>query len=549
MSDVYRHGTYVEELATSVQAMTQVTQPAVFFGTAPVHLASNAAESNKPMMCASMSEFVAYFGWSDDFAKYTLCEAAQVCFQLYSVAPVIFVNVLDATKHGKQAAATVEGVSAAIKISAPIILPTLKVSTGAKPVTASILGVQSTEPITIPAAIDATNFKVAAGDEELTVGDDYTVGSGTITLTDAGLAKVDGALTFTSGVDTFAELIADTDYTAAFNSSGEVVLTIVNTGKVVDDKISLSYTELDASLVTASDIVGGVDIATGKNTGIEVVEEIYSRFGLVPGTLAAPGFSTNSAVAAMLHAKAWAVNGVFKSIAVADIDTATTRTYNEVNTIKASKNYTDPFLIACWPQVALNGVRYNLSTHVAALMGRVDAEHGGIPYKSPSNEGLNIDEAVLSDGTEVSLGRAQGNYLNGQGVVTALNFAGWRLWGNRTSAYPGNVDVKDSFIACRRMMNWLANSIIVNFLSQIDQPISKRRVEDAIERINRWLEGLRSSGAMLGGRMEFLESENPTTSLVDGVAVFHLYVGLMPPMREADIRIEVDVNYLATLFG
>lgn len=549
MSDVYRHGVYVEELDTSVQAMTQVATPAVVFGTAPVHLATNAQETNRPMMCTSLAEFAQYFGWSEDFDKYTLCEAARVFFSLYNVAPVVFVNVLDAAKHGAEGSLELTAVTSPITIEDAVLLPTLKVATGSKPETATIIGVTGTDPITIPSAIDAGEMTVTSGEVTLEAATDYTVSGGKLTLTETGAAKVTGNLTFTSGADTYCELVADEDYTAAYNSKGECVLTLISANKVVDGELFLSFTRLDASAVTASDVVGGVDITTGRNTGIECVEEVYPRFGVVPGTLIAPKFSANAAVAAALHAKARSINGIFKAIAVADIDTTATRTYNDVNTIKASKNYSDPFMIATWPKVALNGEQFNLSTHVAALMGQVDAEHGGIPYKSPSNEIINVDQTLLGDGTDVFLGRAQANYLNGQGVVTALNFAGWKCWGNRTGAYPNNVDVKDSFIPCRRMMNWISNSLVVNYFSQIDEPISKRQIEALISRANDWFNGLVARDALLGGRVEFLESENPQTSLVDGVITLHVYAGLMPPMRELDFRIEVDVNYLSTLFA
>ena len=63
-----------------------------------------------------------------------------------------------------------------------------------------------------------------------------------------------------------------------------------------------------------------------------------------------------------------------------------------------------------------------------------------------------MDSCVTDDGREVDLGLETANYLNGQGIVTALNWTGgWRAWGNRTGAYPDNTDVKDKFISVRRI--------------------------------------------------------------------------------------------------
>ena len=545
----YKHGIYTSEVPTTIIPTISVTTPTVVFGTAPIHLATDPAPANSPVLCHTLAEFVQQFGWSDDFDKYTLCEAAQVHLQLFSVAPVVFVNVLDADKHSKESTATVEGVSNEATLSVPMILSTLKVTTGEKPVEAVVIGIENTDPITIPAKIDAENFKVTSGDTELKITEDYTVASGKITLTEDGLSKINGSLTFTSGGETFAELIVDIDYTAAYNSKGEVVLTVVNTDKVVDDKISLTYNEIDASLVTESDIIGGVDITTGKNTGLELVEEVYPRFGLIPGQLIAPKYSSSSVVAAMLKAKCSAINGVFKALAIADISTSKVRKYTGVNLEKNGNNFVDPFLVATYPKVALGGTQYHLSTQLAALMCKVDAEHDDIPYKSPSNESLQCDQTVLSDGTDIFLGKAQANYLNGQGIVTALNFVGgWRCWGNRTSAYPANTDPKDSFIPVRRMFNWIANTLVTSFWSKIDEPINKRLIESVVDSANIWLNGLTARGALVGGRVEVLDTENPETDLLDGIIRFHVYIAPPTPAREISFVQEYDPSYLAGLF-
>lgn len=63
-------------------------------------------------------------------------------------------------------------------------------------------------------------------------------------------------------------------------------------------------------------------------------------------------------------------------------------------------------------------------------MGVLDAKNNDIPYESPSNKNIQMDGLCLSDGTEVVLDLEQANYLNGQGVVTALNFiGGWEIVG------------------------------------------------------------------------------------------------------------------------
>jgi len=82
-----------------------------------------------------------------------------------------------------------------------------------------------------------------------------------------------------------------------------------------------------------------------------------------------------------------------------------------------------------------------MAQQAAALTAVVDAKHGGIPYASPSNYNLMMT-APVADGKNVWLDLVEANYLNANGVTTALNFTdGWKLWGNRTAAFPGNHDV------------------------------------------------------------------------------------------------------------
>ena len=146
--------------------------------------------------------------------------------------------------------------------------------------------------------------------------------------------------------------------------------------------------------------------------------------------------------------------------------------------------------------VKLGNEKYHLSTQIASLMNRTDSQHDDVPYYSPSNKNLQADGACLVDGTEIFMNSAQAGYLNGQGIVTALNFiGGWKLWGNRTTAYPSNTDVKDSFITNRRMFNWVGNTLVTTFWSKIDEPTNKRLIETVVDSANIWLNGLSAKGA------------------------------------------------------
>lgn len=103
----YKHGVYTSEAATSIISPVNTTAGLpVIYGTAPVHLATDRAEVNKPTLCHTYAEAVAAFGYSDDWKNFTLCEAIYSYFTLYGVSPVVLVNVLDPDTHKKEVGPT-----------------------------------------------------------------------------------------------------------------------------------------------------------------------------------------------------------------------------------------------------------------------------------------------------------------------------------------------------------------------------------------------------------------------------------------------------------
>ncbi|MBR1645184.1 MAG: hypothetical protein IJ774_05425 [Selenomonadaceae bacterium] len=545
----FKHGIYTTEVSTSITPLAQITMPTVAIGTAPVHLATDAAEPNTPVLCSTLREFVEQFGWSDDFESYTLCEAARVHFSLYGIAPVIFINVLNPLKHAKTTTVEVTGTSAPVTLSQPIVAGSIKVTTEKLPTTKTLIGIIDEDAeIDIPAEITG-DFTLTAGDNELDLTTDYTINNGKISLTDDGKLKFDGALTFTAHDGGETVLVEDDDYTIERGDTATTLtLTIAGAAKVTDDKIKVTFREIDATAVTSSTIIGGVDTMTGDNLGIECVEDIYPKLGVVPGTLIAPKFSTDSVVAATLAAKAKSINGCFKTIAIADLPTDAATKYNNVNLVKTGKNFVDGFLVSAWSKVTLSGEQYHLSTHLAALMCAVDAARGDIPFKSPSNEYLQVDGMCLADGKPVYLGKSTANYINGLGVVTALNFGGWRSWGNYTSAFPDDSN-PINFISVRRMMNWICNMLTVNFFSRIDSPMNRVLVDAVLDSVRLWLNGLAKSGAILGGDIAFLEEDNPTNELALGNMVFRMDVGFAVPAQKIQFTVQFNHEYFSALFS
>lgn len=310
----------------------------------------------------------------------------------------------------------------------------------------------------------------------------------------------------------------------------------------------------DPAAVTSAHIIGGIDSATLRKTGLELVSECFPRYRLVPGSLLAPRFSEESAVAVSMGAKSKGINGLFNALALADVPTAEVPLYTDVPGYKERNNLTDERLVLCWPTIALGDRRYHLSTQLAGRISMTDSENGNSPHVSPSNKRAYMDRAVTvaADGTETEiwLGLTENNYLNGQGIVTVNNFdGGWKFWGNRTACYPSVTDPKDAFIPIRRFFNWYQNTFILTYFSQVDGPITKRFIERILKSEQIRLDGFTSRGIINGGRISYLEAENPLTDIMDGLLRFHLWLSPPPPARSIEGIFEFDPTYLEALFG
>ena len=302
---------------------------------------------------------------------------------------------------------------------------------------------------------------------------------------------------------------------------------------------------------SANAIIGGYDGASGKYTGLELVNYVYPKFRLIPGMILAPTWSQVAEVAAVMKAKAESVSGVFSCVALVDIPCVPNGAYaySAVSQWKTSKNLTDKRMIVCWPCVKLGDKVYHLSTQLAGVMARTDHERGDVPYKSPSNELLQCEACTDMVGNEIPLTLEEANYLNSQGVVTALNWTGgWRVWGNRTGAYPASTDVKDVFIPVRRMYDYIGNMFITTFWQEADQPMTARLVRQIVNSFNMYMNSLQAREMILGGRVEFKVNENALTDITNGILRFHVYFTPPVPAETIEGIFEYDPEYLQVLF-
>lgn len=103
MASIYKHG------IRSRRVPTQISIPIksdgciqCVVGTAPVNMAEDPYDTvYKPFVFHSKAAAVSGLGYCTDFADYTLCQSMYASFDVFGVAPVIMINVLDPKRHVK----------------------------------------------------------------------------------------------------------------------------------------------------------------------------------------------------------------------------------------------------------------------------------------------------------------------------------------------------------------------------------------------------------------------------------------------------------------
>ena len=337
----------------------------------------------------------------------------------------------------------------------------------------------------------------------------------------------------------------DVDYTLAFNEYGKLIITRVAEGSLLEeDELTIQYDYIDASMVTADDIIGGIDAETGKKKGLEVIADVFPAYAVIPTLILAPGFSHLPGVAQVMATKTKNINGVFNAVAIADIQDETLKVYNKVPEYKNNNSIIDANLIVCFPRVTNAGSEHWLSTHLAGVIATTDSDNGGAPHISPSNQSAKID-GLINNGEIIKLGLDEANYLNENGIVTALNFiGGFKIWGNRTSAYPSNTDVKDMFIPVRRVFSWIGNTLITNFWQNVDMPINKRNIENILNNVQFWLDSLQAEEVLNGATVTFPDELNSDTELLNGKLKFKLQMAAPTPAEDIEFILEYDVSLL-----
>ena len=474
----YLHGAYGEITDSKVTNATQADVVAAYIGTAPINLIRNYAERNlvnMPIKVANMSDTQSILGYSENWKDFTLCEAFAEHFDntVENVGPIYVVNVLDPATHKKAEKTSKE------------------------------------------------------------------------------LSFINQRAEFESSdiiLDTFAiaDKVEGVDYSLAYNfAKGAVIVTLL--ADADDAKLQCSYDTVDASAVEAADIIGQTT-EDGEYTGLHAMKLLYQNHNAVLNLLTAPGWSHIPEVYKAMVNIVQKLNGHWDGFVNADIpledkDGSAIDTIAKAIAWKEANGYTSERSKVCWPMVKDGSGRvFHLSTATQATMLRVDLSHDAVPFESPSNKEI-MGTALFFGEESKNRGFDQhtANTLNEKGVTTACFWGGqWVLWGSHTAAfaYNGNTDARAIFDVNIRMLMHITNGFQLRHGTEIDSPMTPQDKDTILNEEREQLDTLVGIGALIGTpSVEFVESANPASEMVNGDFVWDFSATPTPPFKSGTARV------------
>ena len=315
----------------------------------------------------------------------------------------------------------------------------------------------------------------------------------------------------------------------------------------------VSYDYADPTKVTAADLIGAVN-AAGVRTGLKALKDTYNLFGFFAKILIAPGYCTQNSVAVELIAMATQLG------AVTYIDAPIGTTYAQALAGRGPAgtinfNTSSDRVRPCYPHVKVYDPETNaerlepLSARAAGLRAKVDLEKG-FWWSSSNHELAGVIGVERQLSAMIDDPQSEVNLLNEQGITTVFSSygTGFRLWGNRSAAWPSVTHMRN-FENVRRTGDMINESLRYFSLQFIDMPINQALIDALLESVNGYGRKLIGDGALLGFKAWFDPARNEETELANGHLLISYKYTVPPPLERLTYETEITSEYLLTLKG
>lgn len=454
----YKHGAYGVIQAVGSRVADESQGAIVYVGTAPVHNVEGGANNvNKPIVVNNIAEARKYFGYSDEWDKYTLCEAMHVHLENKGVGPLVFINVLNPATHKASDAGTVSKTPENGRVTIPaaqdIILDSVVVKSGN---TAKIKG---------------TDYAIA-----------YNVEKKTITISELTAGALGtSALTITyNTID--ASAVTTADVIGASDGLG------LNTGIFAIKNVYQLTGYIPAYLA-----------APGFSSVPAVHAAMYQNSVKVNG-----------------H---WDVY-MFVDLPIVNGETPltldTAKTYKNGNGY-TKENETVFFPLA----QGTDGKIYHLSVLAAANFQELLLAQDGIPYKTASNTDCSLIENLYlgaSNTGRVYDDSIINEKLNKNGIASAAYVGGrWAIWGCHSADYDQeNGDQINVAETNRMMLYYISNDFQHRRTPDVDKPMTANDLQTIIAEEQTRVDALLNIGALTRGVVTLNADAQAKSDIMNG---------------------------------
>ncbi|OSM01655.1 phage tail sheath subtilisin-like domain-containing protein [Magnetofaba australis] len=291
---------------------------------------------------------------------------------------------------------------------------------------------------------------------------------------------------------------------------------------------------------TLSNVIGGVNAATGDYEGVQALLAAESVAKVQPRILVTPGFSHQAAVLTEMLG----IADRLRAVIIADGPNTTDAdaiTYRE--SFGSDRVFiVDPW-VRVWDSVANAETVAPASARVAGMIVKSDNERGF--WWSPSNREM-YGIIGTARAVDFSLGdvNARANYLNENEVATIIQKDGYRLWGNRSCSS----DSKWAFLSVRRTADMINDSLQRAHMWAVDRNITRTYVEDVTAGVQAYLDHLTAIGAILGGKCWADPELNTPDQVTQGKVYFDFDFTPPYPAEHVTFRSHMINDYIEEVF-
>ncbi len=484
----YKHGTYGEFAESIGERAALGGTVAVYVGAAPVHLIRGyAAYVNAPVKLTNFNAVKRYFGYSENWSAFDLCEAFHLHFNNSAggIGPIAAINVLNPDIHRKEAE-TVQTLTfingrATIK-SDTIILDTL----------------------VLPDKAEGVDYSV-----------DYDYTKGQVIIDSIGDTKITGAVDAVffevdPGMIAAEDIIGGVSAGGEYTGLGCVALVYQELGIIPNLILCPAWSDKPA--VYEAMIIAGTKINGHWDAFV------YADLPIMDGDTA-----VDTREAAMRwHTDNGCINERSKVYWPQFRDTAN-RVYHGA-------------VLSAWRTMLVDAAHDGVPMETPSNKSLpISAQYFGAKSK---NRGF--DQAAANELNAAGITTAV--YWGGQWVLWGPHTAAYKY-----GAVTDNRNIFDNSI---RMMMYVSNSFQKEHALTIDKPMTRAMKDTIKNREQEKMDALAAMGAFIGEPVvDFAEEDNSTDELVEGNFTWSFKGTPAPPFKSGTLKVAYTTAGFDTYFG